>query len=216
MSNAKTSGKGVKADKSVAAKELNSEDPQHTAALDQSAEATAAPRRANAAPRRRAPRAAATGTAASQNLDAVLGELRRLRDSVETLRPVSSPAQGSSDADLEQSVASLRRLLSELIEQRMESVVKEIANLRRETATVTEKDRGRVLARFDELLEKLGAVRFDGEQMDLVDPLIHEVVDERRVDDAPDGVIVRTVRPGYRTARGAVVCKAAVAINRRA
>ena len=50
--------------------------------------------------------------------------------------------------------------------------------------------------------------------MDFVDPLIHVVVEERRVDSAPDGVVLETLRPGYRTARGLVVCKAAVAVNR--
>ncbi len=32
---------------------------------------------------------------------------------------------------------------------------------------------------------------------------------------AADSVIVETVRPGYRSARGLVLCKAAVAVNRR-
>jgi molecular chaperone GrpE (heat shock protein) len=52
--------------------------------------------------------------------------------------------------------------------------------------------------------------------MDVVDPLIHAVIEERQQADAPDRVILETVRPGFRTARGVVVSKAAVAVNRRA
>jgi molecular chaperone GrpE (heat shock protein) len=71
-----------------------------------------------------------------------------------------------------------------------------------------------VLERLDSLLENLGAVRFEAETLDAVDPLIHVVVEEREQVDAPEGVIVQTVRPGFRTARGLVVCKAAVAVSR--
>ncbi len=69
--------------------------------------------------------------------------------------------------------------------------------------------------RLERLLNSLGASRFTAEPMDFVDPLIHVVVEERRDDGTPDGVVIETVRPGYRTARGAVVSKAAVVVNRR-
>jgi molecular chaperone GrpE (heat shock protein) len=72
-----------------------------------------------------------------------------------------------------------------------------------------------MVERLDHLLETLGAVRFAAEPMDIVDPLIHVVLEERRDASAPDGVILEALRPGYRTARGLVVGKAAVAVNRR-
>jgi molecular chaperone GrpE (heat shock protein) len=118
--------------------------------------------------------------------------------------------------ELEDSVDSLRRLLSELIEQRMEGVVQQLADIRREASSLSGKEGARLAARLDDLLESLGAERFEAETMDVVDPLIHVVVAERRQEDAPDGVIVETVRPGFRTSSGRVICKAAVAVSQRA
>jgi len=141
---------------------------------------------------------------------ALLGELQGLKKMVQ---PLVAPPPRGSDATLENSVDSLRRLLSELIELRMEAVVRGLVDVRREVDG--DGTRERALARLDELLHGLGAVRFAAEAMDVVDPLIHVVVSERRVDGCPDGVIVETVRPGYRSARGLVLCKAAVAVNRR-
>jgi molecular chaperone GrpE (heat shock protein) len=143
------------------------------------------------------------------NIAEVLQEIRGLRTVVEQLvTPVSA-----TDAGLDATVDSLRRLLSELIEQRLESVIRDLADIRREAAGTAVQDGSRLLARLDELLESLGAVRFEAEPMDLVDPLIHVVVAERQQADVPAGVILETLRPGYRTSRGLVVCKAAVAVS---
>jgi molecular chaperone GrpE (heat shock protein) len=144
-------------------------------------------------------------------LDTILEELRTVKRLVEQLAPPSN----QSDAGLDASVDSLRRLLTELLEQRMESVVRDLVDVRREAASLTGDDSSRIVARLEELLERLGAVRFEAEPMDVVDPLIHVVVDERQQADLPDGLILATVRPGYRTARGLIVCKAAVAVNQR-
>lgn len=144
--------------------------------------------------------------------EAILAHLRSVQQMIEKL--VAQPP-GTTDAALDASVDSLRRLLSELIEQRMESVVRDLADVRREAANLAEGSGGRIVERLDRLLEDLGAVRFDAEPMDVVDPLIHVVVDERHQLDVPDGVILETQRPGYRTARGMVVCKAAVVVNQR-
>jgi len=144
--------------------------------------------------------------------DEVLREIRGLRAAIEPL--VKPP--GGGGAELEESVDSLRRLLSELIEQRMEAVVRQVADIRRDASSIPAEDGTRIAGRLDELLESLGAERFDAEPMDVVDPLIHVVVAERPQEDVPEGVIVETVRPGYRTSRGRVVCKAAVAVSQRA
>jgi molecular chaperone GrpE (heat shock protein) len=144
-------------------------------------------------------------------LDAVLDELRGVKRLIEQL--VAPPAE--SDTGLDGSVDSLRRLLSELMERRMESVIKDIVEIRREAASVATADSQRIIARLEELLERLGAVRFEAEPLELVDPLIHVVVDERQEANVPEGLILETLRPGYRTARGLVVSKAAVAVNQR-
>jgi DNA-binding FrmR family transcriptional regulator len=147
----------------------------------------------------------------AKRFDAILGELRDVKQMMERQ---AAPA-GEADAALDASVDSLRRLLSELLEQRTESVVRDLAGIRREAASIAERDGARIVERLDQLLESLGAARFDAEPMDVVDPLIHVVVQERHQADVPDGVILATLRPGYRTARGMVVSKAAVAVNRR-
>lgn len=147
----------------------------------------------------------------AKKFDAILGELRDVKQMMERHAAPASEA----DAALDASVDSLRRLLSELLEQRTESVVRDLAGIRREAAGIAERDGARIVEQLDQLLESLGAARFDAEPMDVVDPLIHVVVDERHQADVPDGVILETLRPGYRTARGMVVSKAAVAVNRR-
>jgi GrpE len=139
----------------------------------------------------------------------IVQEIRGLKTVVEQL-VTPKPA---IDEGLEATVDSLRRLLSELIEQRLESVIRDLADIRREAASAAVKDDSGLLARLDELLESLGAVRFEAEPMDVVDPLIHTVVAERQQADVPAGVIIETLRPGYRTSRGRVVCKAAVAVS---
>lgn len=149
--------------------------------------------------------------ASAPGLEPIFTQLRDLRQMVEKL--IAPPVV--ADAALDTSVDSMRRLLSELLEQRLEFVVKDLVGIRSAAANLPGDNAARVVERLDHLLEELGAVRYTAEPMDVVDPLIHTVVDERRLADTPEGVIVETVRPGYRTARGFVVCKAAVAINQR-
>jgi molecular chaperone GrpE (heat shock protein) len=172
------------------------------------------PRRASSKPRSAARR---VGTAASEpGLRGILGEIRSVKQMLEKLvTPFSSDGR-RTDAVLESSVDSVRRLLSELIEQRMEAVVKDLVDIRRQAAAVAQRKGMGIVERLDQVLEDLGAVRFEAEAMDVVDPLIHAVIEERQQADAPDRVILETVGPGFRTARGVVVCKAAVAVNRRA
>jgi molecular chaperone GrpE (heat shock protein) len=149
-------------------------------------------------------------------LQAIFGEIRTVKQMVEKLVTPFGSDGSRADAALESSVDSLRRLLSELIEQRMEAVVRDLVDVRRQTAAVTQRKGTGIIERLDQVLESLGAIPFEAEPMDAVDPLIHAVTEERQQVDAPDGVILETVRPGFRTARGVVVCKAAVAVNRRA
>jgi hypothetical protein len=172
------------------------------------------PRRASSKPASTAPR---VDIAASEpGLQAIFGEIRTVKQMVEKLVTPFGSDGSRADAALESSVDSLRRLLSELIEQRMEAVVRDLVDIRRQAAAVAQRKGTGIIERLDQVLESLGAIPFEAEPMDAVDPLIHAVTGERQQADAPDGVILETVRPGFRTARGVVVCKAAVAVNRRA
>lgn len=156
-----------------------------------------------------APSDAATfASSIAPQFDTMLRELRDLKRFVQPPRPTKRKLDGA----LEESVDSLRRLLSEAFERQMEAVVRELVEVRRELWAGAG---GHTDDRLDRLLDDLGVSRFAAEPMNLVDPLIHTVVDERHDADAPNGVVLATVRPGYRSARGGVLCKAAVAINRR-
>ena len=123
------------------------------------------------------------------------------------------PAPVSGDQALEGSVDSLRRLLSELVEARTESVARDVADVR-SLAVKTGAQPGLVEA-FDALLAKLGALRFEARRLDFVDPLIHRAVADRADAGAADGVILEAVQPGYKTARGIVLSRADVVVNRR-
>jgi len=155
------------------------------------------------------PLPAARSRHAEGTAGALLAEIRAVK---ELVRKMSAPIR-SPDAALDNAVYSLQRLLSELIEDRMEAIVRDLVAIRDLCAAG---DSARVGDRLDALLEQLGAARFGAEPMDVVDPLIHVVMEERQRADAPDGVILATLRPGYRSGRGMVLCKAAVAVNRTA
>jgi hypothetical protein len=141
----------------------------------------------------------------------VLGELKGLRAMMER---TAAPSP-SSDAVLETGVDSLRRLLSDLMEQRMENHMAGLVDLRFAAVSMDRDDAATLVAHIDRLLYDMGAIKFEADRMDYVDPLIHEIVAEHHDDDLPDGVIVETLLPGFRTARGAIVSKAHVAVNRR-
>jgi molecular chaperone GrpE (heat shock protein) len=161
-------------------------------------------------------RPAAAPIASAQAPDAatqgVLAELAALRRMLERL---SAPPP-TADAALESGVDSMRRLLTELLESRMDPVIAEVAAIRSLAASETKGKVRSVVDRLDLLLNDMGAVRFEAQRLDYFDPLIHQALAERQDANAPDRVVLETVVPGYRTCRGRVVAKAGVAINRRA
>jgi hypothetical protein len=120
-----------------------------------------------------------------------------------------TPSPG--DGVLDGAVDSLRRVLGDLLEARVESLARDLAELRREAAAGAEREH--LLELLDGVLARLGAIRFSAEALDVVDPLIHVVIEERRAPGVPRGVIVEAVRPGFRSGRGLVLCKAAVAVS---
>jgi molecular chaperone GrpE (heat shock protein) len=122
--------------------------------------------------------------------------------------PTATPPAVES---LDGAVDSLRRLLSELLEQRLESIARGLADVRRTLASGGDLATG--LDQLDEVLDSMGAIRFSAEPFDVMDPLIHTVVAERPGNGVPRGVVLEAVRPGFRSSRGLVLAKAAVAVS---
>lgn len=145
-------------------------------------------------------------TESGGELTQILKELQAIRAG---LAPAPAPKPTNGDP-LEHSVDSMRRLLSELLSQHNEWILGRLVSLREDAL-----DAPKVLEGLDELLGELGAIRFGAESLDFVDPLVHTVVEERADESVSEGVILETVRPGYRTGNGAVLVRANVAISRR-
>jgi hypothetical protein len=137
----------------------------------------------------------------------ILAELKALRA---FLQPSDRSLPTSADHVLESGVHSIRRLLSELLEKQTHGILARLVALL-DTAT----EAPRVAREIEALLDELGAVRFRAESLDYVDPLVHTVVEERPQSDMTEGLIVATIRPGYRTGVGTVLAKACVAVSRR-
>ena len=108
---------------------------------------------------------------------------------------------------------ALRRTVNDLLERRMERVVRELVEIRNAACVVPGGEA--VVEALEALLERLGAVRFDAQPLDHVDPLIHAVSRETRDPALAEGVIAASLRSGFRTARGAILARAQVAVNRR-
>jgi molecular chaperone GrpE (heat shock protein) len=143
-------------------------------------------------------------------MDALLLEIRLLREALDfTASRTRTPGSPS-----ETEITAVRRLLGDLIDARMEDLLADLVSVRVSLPAGADGLADAVRG-IDALIEKMGATRFEAEAMDFPDPLIHAVTAERRIDGAPDGVIVETVRPGYRAGHGAILAKACVAVNRR-
>jgi molecular chaperone GrpE (heat shock protein) len=145
-------------------------------------------------------------------LEALRKDIAGLQSS---LAKVALPAAPSADRFTEETDA-VRRLLNDVIEQRVEPVVRDLAAIRNTAASFGGDAGAHLTEAVDQVLENLDAVKFEAHPLDHVDPLIYTVARETRDDRHPDGVVTETLRPGYRTCRGVVVAKALVAVNRRA
>lgn len=142
------------------------------------------------------------------SLESIRQEVSALRTQLaKNMTPVTSGTLEEVDA--------LRRVLNDLMEARMNNVIRELVTIRNAAASAGSNAR-QVTEQMDALLADLGAMKFEAERLEYVDPLIHAVT--REVTDAslPDGVVTETVRPGFYTGHGIVVAKALVAVNRRA
>lgn len=155
--------------------------------------------------------APAAKSASPDLISELLAEFRAHRARVETT-PIPSPRTALL---LDQSAETIRRMLGDLIEQRMESVIEQLVQLRLDLESASTAGLTRIIQSMDRVLDDLGATRFDAEILDYFDPLIHLVVEERTNPTEPEGTVAATLRPGFKTSRGRVVAKARVAVHRK-
>jgi hypothetical protein len=166
---------------------------------------------APAKPVRPAKPAASAQSSAPDPFAELLAEFRAHRARVEAT-PSPSPRTALL---LDQSAETIRRMLGDLIEQRMESVIEQLVLLRLDLESATSEGLTHILQGMDRILDDLGAARFEAETLDFFDPLIHLVVEERPHPTAPEGTVAATLRPGFKTSRGRVIAKARVAVHRK-
>jgi hypothetical protein len=143
-------------------------------------------------------------------LEAILCAVNALTADV---RRLTAPPPADPGADTDASAAALRRLLCDLLDRRMESVLVGLAAARARLAALA--DSAAAVREIDALLDACGALRFEGDRLTVADPLIHSVVGYRCDLALPAGLILETTAPGFRTGHGLVLTKAAVIVNRR-
>ena len=154
---------------------------------------------------RSAPKTESTAVAAVESLRQEITALRS--QLAKHLSPVTTGTLEEVDA--------LRRVLNDLMEARLNDVIREVVNIRNSAASTGTAAR-HITEQMDTLLADLGAQKFEAERLEHVDPLIHTVTRETHDARLPDGVVTETIRPGFHTGHGIVVAKALVAVNRRA
>ncbi len=159
-----------------------------------------------AAPVPKAPKAPARPAAPVDVLALLTAEVSAVK--ARLLKEHESAPLGSDDE-----YDALRRLVNDLLDRRLERAVRELVDIR--NAAVEVAGGAAVAESLEALLERMGAVRFEGQRLDHVDPLIHAVGRETHDLELADGVISASLRSGFRTARGVILAKAQVAVNRR-
>lgn len=168
-------------------------------------------RPSNAKAPARQPSTTRTRSTKSSDIATLLAEIAELRTVIESTRAAERSSPSTSTDEIE----SIRRVLSDVIECRMESVLGQIVAIRNTAVAIESEEGRRVVEQLDKLLNDLGATRFTAEPLEHVDPLIHVVARETHNARMPDGVVAETVRPGFATGRGVILAKALVAVNRR-
>jgi hypothetical protein len=138
----------------------------------------------------------------------MMAELQAMRGLME--RWANPAAQG--DTDMDKGMDVIRRLLGDLVDARMEEVLKRLAGI---VSLAAAKGHEEVVEALESVLADAGVIRFSPACLDFPDLFICRIAGDRADDAAAEGAIVDVVEPGYRTARGTVLAKAAVIINRR-
>lgn len=150
--------------------------------------------------------------AGTKTIPAEAEPLRVLRAEVAALREALQPRPAPAAGAVEE-LDAIRRTVNDLLERRMDAVVRDLVGVRQAALNLAGADE--LVGALDSLLSRLGAVPFEAQRLDHVDPLIHAVSREAHEPELPDGVIAASLRPGFRTARGVVLVRAQVSVNRR-
>lgn len=137
-----------------------------------------------------------------------------LRQEITALRTQLARHMAPVTSGTMEEVDALRRVLNDLMDARMNDVIRELVTIRN-GALSTGGEARRIVEQMDALLADLGAMKFEAERLEHVDPLIHTVSRESSALSLPDGIILETLRPGFHTSRGIIVAKALVTVNRR-
>lgn len=166
-------------------------------------------------PRKTAVKAASkTGTRSANTESKTVAAVESLRQEITALRSQLAKHLSPVTTGTLEEVDALRRVLNDLMESRLNDVIRELVNIRNTAASAGAAAR-HVTEQMDTLLADLGAQKFEAERLEHVDPLIHTVTREVHDTHLPDGVVTETIRPGFHTGHGIVVAKALVAVNRR-
>lgn len=145
---------------------------------------------------------------------APLSEMEALRQEITALRTQFSRQMAPVTTGSMEEVDALRRVLNDLMEARMNDVIRELVTIRNSASSAGGEAR-RIAEQMDTLLADLGTMKFEAERLEHVDPLIHTISREAADPSLPDGIILETLRPGFHTSRGLIVAKALVSVNRR-
>ena len=138
----------------------------------------------------------------------MMAELQAVRGLMESwVNPASQ-----ADTDMDKSMDVIRRLLGDLVDARMEEVLKRLTGI---ASLAAAKGHEEVVEALESVLADAGVIRFSPACLDFPDLFICRIAGDRTDDAAAEGAIVEVVEPGYRTSRGTVLAKAAVIINRR-
>jgi len=140
--------------------------------------------------------------------------IESLRREVAALRTQLAKHMSPVATGTMEEVDAMRRVLSDLMEARTNDIIRDLVAIRN-TAASAGASAQRVTEQMDTLLSDLGAMKFEAERLEHVDPLIHAVTREVSDPTLPDGVVAATLRPGFHTGHGVVVAKALVSVNRR-
>ena len=135
--------------------------------------------------------------------------LSLLKDIHRDLAPVSK--EHAELSAIEAGVSSIRRVLSEMLDSKFQSVAFRLAEIK----GLMSSDNQHVHDLLDALLEDTGATRFAPERLDYFDPLIHMAVRESSDLALPAGVVSEVVTAGYKVPSGKIICRAKIVLNRR-
>lgn len=131
----------------------------------------------------------------------------------------------SMDEELDQVARTMKRAFLESFERSSDRValplvkvqryIEEIARRAATEAPALREHLSICATSLGAVLTDLGVETFEAEAAEAFDPIIHQCVGEAHREDAAANAVVRSVAPGFRSARGQVLAPALVTVNRK-